>query len=161
MGTVNQQDNSIINALKRLERAGSESSKATDKIKEAAIAVADWIVSQQWVSDIFDQGFLESVELPRGYFLSGMAAAAAEPACLIVTFGELHHVPPVAIADDDTADHALMAGTRLTRKAALKLSEDIATGWLEELTDWMEARQRKDKQATEVIEHAKTTLAQP
>lgn len=39
-------ENSIINSLKRLERAGSENSKATEKLRDAAAEVAGRIVSQ-------------------------------------------------------------------------------------------------------------------
>ncbi len=105
----------IINALKRLERAGSEDSRQTKKLVRSAETIGDYIATfcpaeaTGWDGE-------EGVDLPRGY-------------CVSPTTGHLccGNWPQVG------AD----------RVRALAFADDIASGWLDELSAWLEERARE------------------
>lgn len=50
------ENNSVINALKRLERAGSEESRATEKLKNAAEIVAAMIEQRLEGAEVYPRG---------------------------------------------------------------------------------------------------------
>ena len=148
---TNTQDNSIINALKRLERAGSESSRATEKLKDAARDVSRRIADLVWPLDESD-----IVVLPRSYRVVWDCNASLEvgmPMPLNERIGA--GIPP------GTLDYHTLSAywpAQIPRDAALQFAKDLADGWLAELSDLLDARRKADEQATEVINNAKTDL---
>lgn len=142
-------DNSIINSLKRLERAGSEASAATAKLREAAREVAQKIV------DICPADAV-GVELPRGYRVMSVHSNIASEYYLVV--------PGTGDADEDgwgesarmldvLSDHYQHRDfnspvNAATRGDVLQFAADIANGLLAEIAAWLEARTGESEKAT-------------
>ena len=126
-------NNQIINAVKRLERAGSENSKATQKLREAAVTVAEFIIQQV--------GRPYSI-LPRGYRIEEFKIKGQEQLVLIapatwhdgelesfLLFDEELH-PTESYHWDD-----YIYCKRPSKYTLLRFSEDIAAGLLDEIAD--------------------------
>ena len=124
------QDNSVINALKRLERAGSEDSKTTQKLIGAADRLADHICG------VLSDFVLGSANLPRGYFTvqPGVIALAYQ-----WTDKRILHYVGHCNADRETALH---------------FAHDIATGWLDELAEWVEVQEQGNAEAAAKLRRA-------
>jgi len=125
--------NAIVNALQRLDRAGDEASKANEKLKAAAVQVAQHIAAK--VGGYAERGFLT---LPRGYSLSAHAVKENGPLCLK---SDLRGY----IFDEE----------HITAESALHLARDIANGWLEDVTAYLEARTQEAERAAETLREAK------
>ncbi len=128
-----------ISALKRLERAGAEDSRATRKLCQAAE------ISGAHCIGLLDSTTVDAVvlrdrpgyvypwpqeSLPRGY---AVAASGA-----LVLFQE------------DEGWFSVAA----SRSMALRFAADIATGWLDELAEWLEARRVEADSAAEALSAA-------
>lgn len=112
-------DNSIINSVKRLERAGSEFSKTTEKLKEAAIETANYIVNQ--FRTIFpSMEEFEKYELVRGY-------------CIV----KLSNGVVLGYSADGMM---FLLNEIISRDMALRFSVDIANGLLKEIAILLEDR---------------------
>lgn len=118
----------VIDALKRLERWGSEDSKATQKLRDAASSLAAHI-STLVPSD---------TELPRGYSARQYGNAAS-----------------LYLWEPDDNDWASVAHTR---DNALDFAEDIATGLLDELAAWLEQRTGESDGAAATLRRAAEAL---
>ena len=99
---------SIIDDLKRLERFGSENSVAVEKLKRAAVAVADLIVNLLPPLD----------ELPRGYSIAKAPDGHLWLRQPPYRGGEVLNLHP-------------------SRRAVLSFARDLATGWLGELANML------------------------
>jgi len=122
---------SLINSLKRLERVGSENSRCTEKLREAVREVADIICDQIEVPAYP----IELLDLPRNYQLTYRKTLCS----------------PGGYQDfqmDEKPD----------RIACLNFAHDVATGWLDEISDFIQARIEKEKKAVEKLETAKEKL---
>ena len=119
-------DNSVINAVKRLERAGSESSKATKKLVEAAGVLGDWVANLKGVP-----GGGEA--LPRGYWVEAIGSSYK------LCRPSRHY------------DKCIYGDKWTEREEALWLAEDVARGWLDELAAWLEKRTAEAKNAETVL----------
>jgi hypothetical protein len=136
----------IIDSLKRLERAGSENSRATQKLREAAMDLAATI------EQMAVQGDFVNVPLPRDYIVEG---------------GNQTYLMSRSQGVDDYAGYpiryAFYCGERRerpTRAAILEFSADIASGWLDELAEFIESRQAQSDAAAEVLEAAKAAMSE-
>jgi hypothetical protein len=146
-------DNSIINSLKRLERVGSESSKATEKLKDACIEMADYITSLSGIADRVADIPDGLIELPRGYAVGWPGCDRRSDVYLYSAPNSNHYGLRHAISSRD----ADLRGTLgLDRYIALKFAADIASGLLDEIADWLESRTKKDNEASEQIKNART-----
>jgi hypothetical protein len=130
---------SIIDSLKRLERASSENSRATEKLRSAASDVAKAIEA---ISHDF-----RDVPLPRGYVVETYQAA-----------------PYLMSREQNDNDYCLVRyafygryGEDPTRAAILEFAADIADGWLDELAEFLESRQVESNKAAEILEAAKVS----
>ena len=131
--------NSVINALKRLERAGSEDSKATQKLCEAAAEVAEVIIKNVPVG----------VPLPRSYEVVKRHSNISYELFLINSDGEyidgigryLHGDLQCWIPEQK-------------RNVVLNFAQDIATGLLDEIADFIEQEAMKSNKATETLENS-------
>jgi hypothetical protein len=130
---------SIIDSLKRLERAGSENSRATEKLRSAASDVAAAIEA---ISHDF-----RDVPLPRGY--------------VVETYQGAPYLMSREQNDDDyySVRYAFFGrrGEDPTRAAILEFAADIADGWLDELAEFLESRQVESNKAAEILEAAKVS----
>lgn len=144
------ENNDVINALKRLQRAGSETSQSTEKLHEAVRVLASHIT--RLVPD--------GVELPRGYRAMVVASNVG---------GETFLTLPSEDRDEWTGERGVVYVDGLggplhgdfrceipaqTRKTSLAFAADVADGWLDELAAWLEARGAEDKAATERLQKA-------
>lgn len=117
----------VINALKRLERAGSEHSRTTEKLVQAADQLADYVIGQLPREDC---------DLPGGWRFDYCSQSLV-----------------CAYYQADTDDTSVGNGYA-NRWGALWFAQAIARGWLEELSSWLEARAAEDEAAAETIEQA-------
>ena len=128
--------NGIISAVKRLERAGSENSRATQKLFEAAREVACFIEKQVPIR----------VQLPRGYYVRQISSNVGVEKFLSTEYGRLIDGIDGYLHGDL---HRWIPGP--DRATVLEFAKDIATGLLDEIADWLEARAAEAEQATEVL----------
>lgn len=133
--------NSVINALKRLERAGSETSRTSAKLIAAA-----GMAGERVASVVLAAVAAERAELPRGY------AALSQ-------FGWLPEGPRLAFRryPPNGGDYYLVVVTE-DRSAACAFAADIASGLLDELAAWLEARQGEDETAIATLERAAAAM---
>ncbi len=126
--------NSIINAVKRLERAGSEHSRTTQKLFEAARQVAKLIKEMVPVG----------VKLPRGYYVQLVSSNIGSSRFLCRDFSvENDHANGVAFVDGIGGylhrDFRCWVPGQ-DRTTVLKFAEDVADGLLDEIAEWLEVR---------------------
>ena len=127
----------IIDALKRLERAGAENSRTTDKLREAAVAVAEKVENLAKGMDIFD--------LPRGY-------------CVEQRQGSTYLMSDETDMEDYCPQRfALYPGSlaKPPREIVLRFAADVAGGWLDEVAEMLETRAAENTEAADQLEAAK------
>jgi hypothetical protein len=141
-------NNSIINAVKRLERAGSENSRTTQKLFGAARQVAELI------EDMVPAG----EELPRGYYVKKVQSNIGYG--LFLCYDELveNNLEITRYIDGIGGYlhgdfHCWIPGQ--DRDTVLQFAKDVATGFLDEIAEWLEKRAEENQKATEVLENAK------
>jgi len=134
--------NSIINALKRLERAGSENSRATQKLYDAAIEVACFI----------EKNVPAGVDLPRGYKVKEVRSNIGTALFLVKeTDFEFEYID--GLGDYLHGDYnCLIPGQK--RATILKFAEDVATGLLNEISEFLHARAKKSLEGAEKLTNA-------
>lgn len=136
----------VIDALKRLERAGDENSRSTEKLIAAAITLADAIESK----------CPAYVELPRGYEVVRLGTQDSGYSRYLAKMCTPHHEVGNAVfgvASNETDGYDYFAPA--SRIDALTLAKDIAEGWLVELAEFLEARAKENEAAARKIESAK------
>lgn len=128
-------ENDVINAVKRLKRAGDENSRATQKLRDAASTVAGTV--EQFFAD---QG---THCLPRDY---------------CVNVGRYTYLLSPPVADDDnimeSIRYPLYPGSDnppTPRRVLLDFAKDIANGWLDEVAVWLESRTKAADVAADTI----------
>lgn len=125
-----RRDNSVINALKRLERAGDKHSKTTERLLDATRVLAQHIYP-----------LIIAVEaqprLPRGYHVVNLIDDMDARMFLAADGGNL-------ISPD--------------RKTALDFARDIADGFLDELANWLLARSEENSEAAHRLKLAAEAL---
>jgi len=139
--------NDVINAVKRLERAGSEYSRATQKLYEAAREVATFIENQVPVG----------VKLPRGYYVKRIYSNISSEKFLcrdMVGENGLETCYIDGIGGYLHGDFRCCI-PRQNRTAILKFAEDIANGLLDEIAEWLEARTAKTNDSIKIFEGVK------
>jgi len=134
--------NGIINSLKRLERAGNENSRATQKLFKAANDVAAFI----------EEAVPFECELPRGYRIEKVRSNVGS-ASFLVKEGEFGCDYIDGIGGYLHGDfHCWIPEQK--RSAILQFAEDIATGLLDEIAEFLEKRADKSLSAAEVLTDA-------
>lgn len=124
----------IVDAVKRLEKAGSESSEAINKLKEACCAVSEVIIKQCPVN----------VVLPRGYMVKPVGFISGPALCkggsIIGAKGHkwTRHISPTVVTDL----YATVEGQ--TREACLDFAKDVGAGLLDEITVFLEKRANEE-----------------
>lgn len=135
----------LIDSVKRLERAGSANSKATDKLREAASNLAEWIADR----------VPTSVELPRGYMVSRLRSGVGsrlfletpgKPGEYGTSYSEYLNGFGGCLHGDFTCPTP-----KPSREAVLQFAKDVSEGLLDEITEWLEKRAKEDAEATETL----------
>ena len=147
-------DSNTINALKRLERVGSETSRATEKLYDACIIVANAALDSIPCHEITEQSMADGyyyTGLPRGYTLH--FAGCDRDVEYHLSWRKDPDNPCVDVNLNSREDEHEELGIR--RNAALHFARDVATGWLDELAEWLEARTQKSEAAAAKLESSK------
>lgn len=132
----------IINALKRLERAGDENSRATEKLYEAAKKVAAFI----------EENVPAAVELPRGYkaiYVSSNIGSAK----FLVNETKERRVWIDGIGGYLHEDYNCKIPAQ-TRTGVLDFAKDIAEGLLDEIALFLEKRAQESSEMTDVLNNS-------
>jgi len=124
-------ENSIINALKRLERAGDENSRVTEKLKASCVELGEFIEKQ----------VPHDVTLPRDYIVKTHRGS--------YYFGKIN--PDQSFAYDDEI-YTINITVEPTRAICLEFAKDISEGLLDEIAEFLEKRIKKEEQAIKIIE---------
>ena len=143
----------IISAVKRLERAGDENSKATKKLHEAAYNVAQLIIK------IVPLG----VKLPRGYKVRHIKSNVGsadfltywQPTPSDKAYSERPDLEGETMWIDGQGSY--LHGDfnawipNQTRAGSLKFAKDVAEGLLEEIAEFLEKRKAESEEATSAL----------
>ena len=118
-----KQKNDIINALKRLERIGSESSRTNQKLREAVEVVADKII------DLFPEG----VDLPRRLkIVEEQDEDPQEGSYYLLAYEDPDESGAYAYGG---TIHRVSGGEIST---IYRFAQDLADGLMNELAEWLE-----------------------
>lgn len=125
--------NDIINAVKRLERAGGEQSKMTQKLVAAANTLLGVISARMIpvVGDAYNKRAMLPVGVARQHGLE--------------TFGDT-----ISCRDWSAVSLPLEAD----RYLALRLGEAVAGGLMQDLASWMEERLQSEVSAASMLDRA-------
>lgn len=138
-----------INALKRLERAGSAISRATQKLFEAASIVAAEI----------EDACPTNVRLPRGYRVERYRSNVGAEYFLTHDAGLDEYGCQRSDFVDGTGgylhgDFSCPIPAQ-TRRGVMRFAEDIATGLLDEIAAFLEARTKEAEEKAMILKEAK------
>ncbi|RJO63152.1 MAG: hypothetical protein C4542_00470 [Dehalococcoidia bacterium] len=130
-------DNNIINSLKRLERAGTEHSRATKKLFAAAREVAIFIEN---IAPI-------GVQLPQGYVVRKINSNIGSEKFLVRD--ETDYIDGIGgyLHNDFSCWIPLP-----TRIAVLNFANDVSAGLLNEIADFLVQRTLEDDTATATLQ---------
>ncbi len=121
----------IINAIKRLERAGDENSKATKKLHDAVTRVCE---------DLIETTCPPHVLLPRGYMVQTNQSGAYY---LTRDNGKNEMYPEFVEWQQIDRHH--------TREGSLQFAKDVAEGLLDEIAEFLEKRKDESETATTTL----------
>ena len=150
---LTQKSNSIINSVKRLERAGAESSRMTKKLKAACEEVAQMIIDK----------CPAYIELPRKYkvvkcqYLDAHMNIDSDDGwdwCLKTSNSSGHTLDDrwyvFGVKEIGHTPNPSYEGlTPANRETCLKFSKDIAEGLLDEVAELLEKRAEESRRAIE------------
>jgi hypothetical protein len=138
-------ESNVVTALNRLQRAGSENSRATAKLREAAVVVADVIL----------QTAPRDVELPRGY-------VATRQYSNVGSFLQFRNAAGETLNSESKipGEHYLHGDFNRTwvnvdREGLQQFAADIADGLLDEIAAFIEAQTAQAETAAANLEAAK------
>lgn len=141
---------SIIDAVKRLERAGAEESQMTRKLKEAAAETARLIINIVAITekipvidlDLFvnDPESCDLLVLPRDYMAVRFSWEEDKGGnSEIIKCDTLFLTKPSSYdLDSDTFWKSDLLHPSICRAVALDFAEDLADGLMDEIAEWME-----------------------
>jgi len=130
----------IIDAVKRLERAGAENSKMTKKLKDSAKTVAEEITSSVGEAKI----------LPRGYRVVERVTNLSTE-LFLVHEGEYGDEYIDGMGQYLHGDFNCWIPEQ-TREACFRFANDIATGLLGEIAELLEKETSKQKNSSRILE---------
>lgn len=144
-------ENSIINSLKRLERAGEENSKTNEKLKIATKEVADFIVAQFNIDPIsdFEEGFIYYFDLCDGYYISFYGNSTHFKKYLQKGSYFLNS------CDDDIrywSCYYYRPVEPIHKGGCLKFADDLSNGLLDKIADIIEKENIICKSASDIFE---------
>tara|TARA_Y100000310_G_scaffold208417_1_gene209011 strand:+ start:347 stop:763 length:417 start_codon:yes stop_codon:yes gene_type:complete len=134
----------IVDALARLERAGQEHSRTTQKLRNAAVVLAAHVCT------IVPEG----VGLPRGYRVARLRSNVDSELFLEAPWrsDEWEESAPLLNATGGYLHGDFsMPLPIVTRDDVLRFAGDVAGGWLTELAEWLERRCDTAQAAAKVL----------
>ncbi len=148
----------IIDSLKRLERAGSDYSRATEKLFEAAEDVAAKIEEMiPAVKYLFNGDKDPSTILPRKYYVKGIKSNEGYEKFLCINdkYDETFYIDGIGGYVHNDFNCPIPGQDRTT---ILQFAKDIAGGWLDEVAEWLGKRTKESNEASEILEKAEEQL---
>lgn len=147
---------SVIDDLKRLERAGSESSKATEKLIDAAKNVLFFVMNTVARTIGSAHGPTlggDGLKLPMGYNIADEKGDPLESGGYVLETvvrkgGSILYGPLL-----DTEDESI-SGYVMSRESALTIAKDVADGLLKEIAVCLEDRAKGDDSQAEALDFA-------
>ncbi len=118
---------SIIDSLKRVERAGDENSRATQKMFDAVHAVADLIADD-----------ITKFTWSRTFTIAGRTRTYAVVSGRYLAIQE---------QDDYSGNEHFVTDRNWDRTQALAFAADIADGLLDQIAEWLETRSENSLKA--------------
>lgn len=132
--TSNNSDNSIINSIKRLERAGDERSKATRKLCDAAFELCDYLLKTLPSNfSVLEADWREKDDPSYVLRIKGDSDLTIEHMGTYCNYGEWHNI---------------------TRGMAQGLAQAVAEGLLDKVAAELERQKKGAEQATETTKSA-------
>jgi len=126
-------NNEIINAVKRLERAGSENSRATQKLKDACKQLGEFIEKQ----------VPHNVRLPRNYIVK----ETSNSYYLVKIKNAFAYGEEVEYFGNTITDPY----KEPSRLLCLQFAKDIAEGLLDEIAEFLEKRKEESEEAEKIL----------
>ena len=117
--------------MKRLERAGSENSRATQKLKDACKQLGEFI----------EQQVPHNVRLPRNYIVKGISNSYY----LVKIKNIIFYDEEIECFDDAITDQ------EPSRLLCLQFAKDIAEGLLDEVAEFLEKRKEESEEAEKIL----------
>lgn len=139
-------NNNVINAVKRLERAGDENSRATQKLFEAARNVADLIT----------ETVPSGSDLPRGYYVKKIRTNVGSCKFLCKEIDDGYGYPVTRYIDgmgDYLHGDIHCWIPPQDRDTVLQFAKDIAEGLLDEIAAWLENKIAKANDAANILQN--------
>lgn len=122
----------VIDALKRLERAGGEFSRTTKKLRYSAVVVADKILEMTEPLYAGNQDWGSAVALPEGLEIHFIGDGKTP----VLTFDHYTAWSPLSSRVADSRNESDPA----SRQDVLRFSKMIADGYLDRLAEWLEKK---------------------
>lgn len=147
-----EKNNTIINSLKRLERAGEENSRVTEKLKNSCEEIADKILKM--FPDIEDHGY-SAGEYPVGSKIISDNLAIIQyyknncGECLHVVFRDEFQEEQYGAIELYTLNIA----NSITRERALRFAKIIAEGELDRIAEKLESENSTSQTAIKILEN--------
>jgi hypothetical protein len=136
--------NSIINSLKRLERAGQENSRYTQKVREATSEVADLIATCS-ISPLTENltllRELDIYPLGKYSFVRGMQGKVL-----------------MKLNDEILNSSGFANSDKPSRDTCLEFAKDIADGLIDTIAEEVESENKKIQEAEGALENAKARV---
>jgi len=132
----------IKESIERLQKAGEKNSYVTKKLYEAAQSVASFIE---------DQVPAETM-LPRGYLVREISTRVGTGKFLVMDYQEYgidNFVDGFGGYLYNDFDYYI---AKPDRNTILKFAQDISTGLLDEIADWLEKRIAEEEEAIKILE---------
>lgn len=123
---------SIIDSLKRLERAGGEFSRTNEKLRNSAVVVADKILEMTEPLYAGKQRWASAIDLPEGLEIHFISTDCVP----VLTFAEFHAWNPLSSRVHDGKNISEPA----SREDVLRFAKMIADGYLSRLAEWLEKK---------------------
>jgi hypothetical protein len=143
---------SVIDDLKRLERAGDECSETNRKLCAAARRVISKMIEHvEKVGPGFPLPDQDPLELPRGYRVGWIDATELgedQPGYEPVGVDGSH---PLKLRFDKPHGASYIDGIECVEDARL-IAQDVATGWLAEVVEWIQSRGKEDEEFLSELE---------
>jgi hypothetical protein len=132
-------ENEVINALLRLQRAGDKNRQATLKLRKAARELAMHVMTLLPEEIISATELDRYTYLPRGYYARGWHNLLSPDRSWELT---IYHKLSPRLEDQPVA---------ASRDTAFRFAEDVTTGWLDDLADWLEMRVTGNNACTNLL----------
>lgn len=137
----------IQDALARLERAGSEHSRATEKLRQAVYAVASHLLDR-----LIEAGVDQELTTPAPIHIPSYPARGGNPELPVYLY---YWGGPTLVWEEQGVETRLShhggEHDEIPRDIALDFARGVATGYLDRVAAWLEERALAAQEAAEKL----------